>query len=87
MISVYKKFTLMIILTIFVYLFLYNFTSYAENTKSVLDEIVKEIEEEKIKKDRFYKCWLDNVKPNSTESHTNVVAIYCSNKTGYNPLK
>lgn len=46
-------------------------------------KIDKAYEENKERKDSFYRCWIDNVKSNSTESHTNVVALYCSNKTGY----
>ena len=89
----------MIILTIIAYLFVYNFPSYAEkqslkeelrkslgiskdDNKSYLDDIEKRL---KAEKDAFFKCWLDNVKPNSSASHTEVVALYCSNKTGYKP--
>ena len=64
-----------------------NSFTYAESkkvNKNVLDDIVKEIAIEiKKEKDAFYQCWIDNIKPKSTDSHTNVVAIYCSNKTGY----
>ena len=67
--------------------FLMNSFTYAESkkvNKNFLDDIVKEIEIEiKKEKDAFYQCWIDNIKPNSTDSHTNVVALYCSNKTGY----
>ena len=89
----------MIILTFIAYLFVYNFPSYAEeqslkeelrkslgiskdDNKSYLDDIEKRL---KAEKDAFFKCWLDNVKPNSSASHTEVVALYCSNKTGYKP--
>ena len=67
--------------------FLMNSFTYAESkkvNKNFLDDIVKEIEKEiKKEKDAFYQFWIDNIKPNSTDSHTNVVALYCSNKTGY----
>ena len=87
MIEVYKKFFVMIILTFIAYLFVYNFPSYAEKKNPLLDRILKELEQEKIKEDNFYQCWLDNIKPNSTSAHSNVVALYCKNKTGHNPLK
>ena len=75
------------VIAIITYQCIYNFPSFADSEKKPFSDILKKIdkanEEGNIKKDRFYQCWFDNIKPNSTESHTNVVAIYCSNKTGY----
>ena len=93
----------MILLTILIYLIVYNFPSNAEkqslkdelkkglgisknDNKSYIDELRDLVNKKnKAEKDAFFKCWLDNVKPNSTASHTEVVALYCSNKTGYKP--
>ena len=93
----------MILLTILIYLIVYNFPLNAEkqslkdelkkslgisknDNKSYLDDIEKKIKNKnKAEKDAFFKCWLDNVKPNSSASHAEVVALYCSNKTGYKP--
>ena len=55
----------------------------AKTLKEELREIINNTKSNKEIKDEFLQCWFDNVKPNSTESHTKVVAIYCSNKTGY----
>ena len=68
---------------------LINTFSYAEGkkvNKNFLSDIYKKIENmptHKEIKDAFYQCWIDNINSNSTESHTNVVALYCSNKTGF----
>ena len=86
--KVMLKFILILITSL-----LMNTLTYADNKKIKEKTVIEKLREtinstpsEKDMRDAFYQCWIDNIKANSTDSHTNVVALYCRNKTGFNPL-